>query len=374
MVDPGAGWWARGTWAKMAGMRVAVVGAGLAGLAAAAALSRTGHEVTVWEQADRLRASGLALNLWSNATSLLPGLGVPAGDLPGEPFSRMLLRASGRQVAVMDLTARGLPHLTVERAELLSALAAALPDGAIHFGVRCTTTGALAAEHDLVVVADGAHSVLRPSVCGPPGRRRTWTVWQASVAADLPEVPPGAGAAVVRPGFFGGIWRLPGGRVTWFAEQPGRRLGEGKQLLHELVDDADPVLRTLARATAPQDWIEWRATDLWPGRLYRGNIVLAGDAAHAMLPTLGQGACQAVEDAAALATALAVAGPLEVALRRYQKARLWRVRRITALARTAAASRRPAPGISSAQAARVMAAVGGLTLRRLTRPVPARLG
>jgi 2-polyprenyl-6-methoxyphenol hydroxylase-like FAD-dependent oxidoreductase len=355
-------------------MRVAVVGAGLAGLAAAAALTRTGHEVTVWEQADGLRASGLAINLWSNATSLLPGLGVPADHLPGEPFSRMLLRASGRQVAVMKLPARGLPHLTVERAELLRALAAALPEGAIRFGVRYTTTGGLAAEHDLVVVADGAQSVLRPSVSGPPGRRRTWTVWQASVAAGLPEVPAGTGASVVRPGFFAGVWRLPGERVTWFAEQPGRAPGEGRQLLGELTDDEDPVLRTLARATAPEDWIEWRASDLWPGRLYRGNVVLVGDAAHAMLPTLGQGACQAVEDAAALAAALATAGPLEAALPRYQKARLWRVRRITALARTAAASRRPAPGISRAQAARVMATLGGATLRHLTRPVPARPG
>jgi 2-polyprenyl-6-methoxyphenol hydroxylase-like FAD-dependent oxidoreductase len=83
---PGAG--------QAAGLRLAIVGAGLAGLATAAALSRSGHEVTVLEQADGLRASG-------------------------------------------ELPARGLPHVNVERAELLSSLAATLPPDAVTYGVRC---------------------------------------------------------------------------------------------------------------------------------------------------------------------------------------------------------------------------------------------
>lgn len=75
-------------------MNIAIVGAGLAGLAAGAAFSRAGHEVTVFEQADGLRASGLAINLWSNATSLLPSFGIPAARIPGEPFARMACRTS----------------------------------------------------------------------------------------------------------------------------------------------------------------------------------------------------------------------------------------------------------------------------------------
>jgi 2-polyprenyl-6-methoxyphenol hydroxylase-like FAD-dependent oxidoreductase len=80
---------------EMRHMRIAIVGAGLAGLATAAAFTRAGHDVTVFEQADGLRASGLAINLWSNATSLLPAFGIPADRIPGEPFSRMVWRASG---------------------------------------------------------------------------------------------------------------------------------------------------------------------------------------------------------------------------------------------------------------------------------------
>lgn len=357
-------------------MRVAIVGAGLTGLATAAAFSRNGHRVRVFEQAPGLRASGLAINLWSNATSLLPGFGIPAHRVPGDPFSRMLLRASGREVAAMALPAQGLPHVNVERAELLTALAAVLPPDAVTYGARCADLPALAGlagEHDLVVVADGANSALRAAVARPPRKRWTWTVWQACVTAEVPEVPPGAGASVFRPGLFCGIWRLPGGRVTWFAEQPGRSPGDGTRLLRDLKDDEDPVLRTLAHATGEEAWTQWRAQDMWPPRrLHRGNVVLAGDAAHAMLPTLGQGACQCLEDAAALAAAVEANCGLEEALARYEAARVPRVRRLVAMARAGAASRRPSAAsraVPAVMSAKMMAVTGGPALRRITKPV-----
>ncbi|HEX6452935.1 MAG TPA: NAD(P)/FAD-dependent oxidoreductase [Trebonia sp.] len=358
-------------------MRVAIVGAGLTGLATAAAFNRNGHQVRVFEQAPGLRATGLAINLWSNATSLLPGFGIPAHRVPGEPFSRMLLRASGREVAAMELPAEGLPHVNVERAELLTALAAVLPPDAVTYGARCADPSALAAlvgEHDLVVVADGANSALRTAVARPPRKRWTWTVWQACVTAAVPGVPPGTGASVFRPGLFCGIWRLPGDRVTWFAEQPGRSSGDGARLLRDLRDDEDPVLRTLAHATAEEeDWTEWRAQDMWPPRtLHRGNVVLAGDAAHTMLPTLGQGACQCLEDAAALAAAVEAPRGLDDALRRYEAARVPRVRRLVAMARAGAASRRSSAAsraVPAVMSARMMAVTGGPALRHITKPI-----
>jgi 2-polyprenyl-6-methoxyphenol hydroxylase-like FAD-dependent oxidoreductase len=139
------------------------------------------------------------------------------------------------------------------------------------------------------------------------------------------------------------------------------------------------VLRELARATKPEQWIEWRAEDLRPPRtLHRGNIVLAGDAAHAMLPTVGQGACQALEDAAILAAevtaALAAGDSLEQALLRYDAARLPRVRQIFRLARAGALGRRPSIVtrlMPDTRNARFMARSGAPVLRRITRPVAA---
>ncbi len=148
-------------------MRIAIVGAGLAGLATGAAFSRAGHDVQVFEQADGLRASGLAINLWSNATSLLPAFGIPAGRIPGEPFYRMVWRAGGREVTSMELPACGLPHVNVERAELLNALAAALPADAITYGTRCT-------------------DVARPGPRPRPGRRRGRGQLGAACRGDPP--------------------------------------------------------------------------------------------------------------------------------------------------------------------------------------------
>jgi 2-polyprenyl-6-methoxyphenol hydroxylase-like FAD-dependent oxidoreductase len=360
---------------EMSHMRIAIVGAGLAGLATAAAFSRAGHDVQVFEQADGLRASGLAINLWSNATTLLPGFGVPASRIPGEPFSQMVWRANGREVTSIDLPAKGLPHVNVDRAELLSALAAALPADAVSYGARCTDLVALATGHDLVVVADGANSALRPCVTRPPRKQWTWTVWQALLPADVTEVPKGAGASVLRPGTFVGIWRLGGGRITWFAEQPAREPGHGAQLLKDLKEDEDPVIRKLAQATPQQQWTEWQARDMWPRRaLHRSNVVLVGDAAHPMLPTLGQGACQSLEDAAVLASAVAAEDTLEGALRRYEVARVPRVRRIVAMTRAGAMGRQSSAAsrvMPATMTARLTALSGGAVLRRITRPAVA---
>jgi hypothetical protein len=252
-------------------MRVGIAGAGLAGLATAAAFRRSGHDVTVYEQAGG--------------------------------FARQ--RARDQPVVERDVFAAGPGHTRGPHTR-----GAVLQDAPARLRARGRLHGAA-----------GQGTSAR--------QRRARRVGHA-------------GAGIIAAGFFSGVWRLPGKRITWFVEQPKRQPGDGGQVLRDLADDEDPVLRTLARATAAEQWIEWRAEDVWPRRtLHRGNVVLVGDAAHAMLPTLGQGACQAIEDAAALVAAVAAEDHLEQALRRYEAARVPRVRRVMTLARAGAMSRRP---------------------------------
>ncbi|HXT92980.1 MAG TPA: FAD-dependent monooxygenase, partial [Trebonia sp.] len=155
-------------------------------------------------------------------------------------------------------------------------------------------------------------------------------------------------------------------------EQPDRKPGDGKQLLQDLQGDADPLIQAVARATSDREWVEWQARDTWPPRtLHRSNVVLAGDAAHAMLPTLGQGACQSIEDAAVLAKAVAAADTIDEALRRYESARVPRLRRIITLTRAGAMGRRSnaaSRALPAATVARLTALSGGPMLRRITRP------
>jgi 2-polyprenyl-6-methoxyphenol hydroxylase-like FAD-dependent oxidoreductase len=111
--------------------------------------------------------------------------------------------------------------------------------------------------------------------------------------------------------------------------------------------------------------------------MYRGNVVVVGDAAHAMLPPATQGACQALEDAVALAGALSAEPDLAQALRRYARCRLARVRRIVALGRVAALTRPSNPvvrAIPPVTYARFIARAGGPALRRHTRPAVGGFG
>src|SRR5205807_8903599 len=105
--------------------------------------------------------------------------------------------------------------------------------------VRQANVDELATEHDLVVVADGANSALRNAVVPPPRRRWSWSLWQACVTAEVLDIPTDAGAGITGAGLFSGVWRPPGGRLTWFVEQPGRSAGSGRELLQELRRDED---------------------------------------------------------------------------------------------------------------------------------------
>lgn len=354
----------------------AVVGAGIGGLAAAVALGRAGWSVTVHERAAAPDAPGAGLVLWPNAVHALDALGLGdavrgrAAVLAGSA----LRRADGRWLARTGdaLTARhGAPLLGLTRAHLHAVLTEAVGPDVVRHGSEVLDPAALAARHALVVGADGLRSRVRgalwPGLADPP--YAGYTAWRAVVRADVPTtavsetwglrerfgvVPVGDGLVYL----FATATVGPGGHAPDRAGELAelrRRFDRWHAPIPALLDALDPdaVLRHDVHALRHV-----------PAPLHRGTAVLLGDAAHAMEPNLGQGACLALEDAVVLTHLLADDVPVEQALARYSAAR--RPRAVT-LSRLSARLGRVTQG-----GGRVRAAVRDAAVRLTPAPVVLR--
>ncbi|MFC4060564.1 FAD-dependent oxidoreductase [Planomonospora corallina] len=341
--------------------RAVVVGGGIGGLTAAVALQRRGWEVTVLERAASLEPVGSGLAVAANALRALDTIG--AGDdvraLAAVQGDGGVRSASGRWLARTSAEAVFARHgdmaVLLRRAQLADALVARLAPGTVRLGAEVTgvdpetgevafaagpatpgkggqaTAGAgerggapgagggpgnelrnrLAA--DLVVAADGIHSPVRAALFpGHPGPRYAGiTSWRLLVPA---EGVPGQASESWGAGRVFGIMPLAGGLTYCYATDtvpPGGDPGDGAARLAELrrlfAGWHAPIPELLAAATPEtvlRNDVHHLAVPL--PALHRGRVALLGDAAHAMTPNLGQGACQAIEDAVVLAH---LAGP-----------------------------------------------------------------
>ncbi|MDT0450801.1 FAD-dependent monooxygenase [Streptomyces hesseae] len=343
----------------MRARRALVVGAGPAGLATAALLRRTGLEVLLLERAPDDADAGTALTLWPNAFSALAVLGadgpVRAGSAPSAGLAMrtarggtLLFLPSGVLESRCGGNGRALP-----RAALLRALNDLQPPDAIRFGARCVGVrqeGAVVAarladgtevEGDLLIGADGIRSRVRAALFGAPGdtgggdlRYLGYAVARGVAAYSCPGHPAllalGAGRQF-------GLFPLPEGRMYWFAAfavpEGGARAGPSclPFLQRHFAAWHDPVPHVL-RATDPAAVTVTAIHDRAPLRRWgRGAVALVGDAAHPAAPAMGQGTCQALEDAVVLARALAGAGADDVpaALRAYAARRRHRAHAVT---------------------------------------------
>ncbi|MFF3500793.1 FAD-dependent monooxygenase [Streptomyces sp. NPDC003247] len=301
-----------------------VVGGGIGGLTAAAALHRRGLRVTVLERAPSLAPVGAAISLAPNALRALDVLGV--GDRVRDlaawqgdgglrtPRGRWLSRTSADAVAARF----GGPLVLLHRATLVDTLAALLPPDAVRTGTpagladpggtrrpaRVTTPdGEL--EADLVVAAEGIHSAVRRTLFPDhPGPVYTgFTTWRIVIPL------PGVAFASHETWGRGSLWGshpLKDGRVYAYAAATApageRAPDERAELLRRYGDWHHPVPDILA-ATRPEDVLRHDVHHLAEPlpAFHRGRVALVGDAAHAMPPSLGQGGNQAVEDAVVLA-------------------------------------------------------------------------
>jgi salicylate hydroxylase len=349
-------------------VKIAIVGGGIGGLAAAAFLHQAGRPATVYEQTGELREIGAGLVVAPNMARLLRRLGVLDRLLKtavrletGWQFRRW---QDGTVLSAEDLDTRcerlyGEHTYTAHRADLLDAMSAAVPDGAVRLGRRCVKVEAVGGEAgpavltfadgevveaDVVIGADGIHSLVRAAVTETPvppaysgscafralvpareapafARSPTQVLWLGP-GHHLVHYPVRAGELINLVAF------APAGGYTTESWTATATVGE---FLAEF-EGWDPRLTALIEAAGTPG--RWALLDRQPlSRWSRGPVTLLGDAAHPMFPFYGQGAAQAIEDAAALARYLSEEMAAEradpaAALRRYEAARIPRTSRL----------------------------------------------
>jgi 2-polyprenyl-6-methoxyphenol hydroxylase-like FAD-dependent oxidoreductase len=330
-------------------VRVIVVGGGIAGLSAAIALRKTGHEAVVLERAPRIDPAGAGLTLFANAMRALERLGVAeAVAARGAAATRSaILTWQGRELTRVpaDLLKGA---IALHRADLQAELAAA--SGEVRLGVEVTaveqsesgvvarSTDGSEERADLLVGADGLNSVVRGAIADVPIRYAGYTAWRgvSSVPVEGGRLTESWGV-----GERFGLVDIGRGRTYWFAtknaperepDEPGARKAEIRRRFsgwHEPI--AAVVEATDETAILRNDVYYLDPLPRWSD----GRIVLIGDAAHATTPGIGQGAAQAIEDAVVLAEQVVGRDELATALAEYETIRRRRAEAVLKMSRRA---------------------------------------
>lgn len=340
--------------------RILIAGGGIGGLTAALALLRRGFEVEVHEQAQVLREVGAGVQISPNGARVLFELGVgeAVAAISSETRGKEIrLWNSGEAWPIADVLAEakqryGYPYFTVYRPDLLAALEAALRQaapGALRLGhkvegfeegegVRLRFADGTTASGDVLIGADGIHSVVRRQLWGEPAARFTGLLaWRGVI--PMGRLP----AHMDRP--VGSNWVGPGRHVVHYPLRRGELMNfvgvvegvdwqveswtaQGTQAeLHRDFAGWHPDIHAMIDAIGtPFRWA-FLARDPLPV-WGRGRVSLLGDACHPSLPFMAQGAVMAIEDGFILARALAEIDDPEAALRRYEDARRDRTARV----------------------------------------------
>ncbi|MCB0569211.1 MAG: FAD-dependent monooxygenase [Phaeodactylibacter sp.] len=324
-----------------------IIGGGIAGLATAIALHQKGFQAELFEAAPEIRAVGAGISLAPNAALALRKLGLEETIaregrlLPGmsirQANGRVITRADGRQIAQRY----GAAHYAIHRAALHQALLAKLPGtpmatGKRAIGIRRESGVAVArfedgSEHEAraLILADGIHSPTRQQLMtGSTSRYAGYTCWRAVIEYDGPLIEEAT--ETWGPSGRFGIVPLKGRQVYWFAcitspADNARYKRFTTEDLYAQFQGYHTPIPEIIRQT-PDAALLWNdIIDLKPIHQFAfGNIVLTGDAAHATTPNMGQGACQALEDAVVLADEAARCSSPEEAFRQFELRRMER--------------------------------------------------
>jgi 2-polyprenyl-6-methoxyphenol hydroxylase-like FAD-dependent oxidoreductase len=327
---------------------VLIAGAGIGGLTLACALRGAGLSATVFERAEALRPVGAGITVQMNAMAALRSLGLAdaVAEAGASMSSAAMRNPSGQKLSSLAFEALqrefGVPVIAIHRARLQAVLLAHAGEEHVHLGravkglhddgqkVTVELSDGSTATGDLLVGADGLHSVVRREVLGDaPLRYSGYTSWRG-VAKAASLVEPGATSETWGPGARFGIVPIGHGEVYWFATQnapAGGRDEPGRARAHllERFGGWHAPIAGLLEATAEEHIVRTDINDRPPVEHWsKGRVTLLGDAAHPMTPNMGQGGCQAMEDAVVLAGCLAREADVPSALAAYERRRIER--------------------------------------------------
>jgi 2-polyprenyl-6-methoxyphenol hydroxylase-like FAD-dependent oxidoreductase len=336
-------------------LRALVIGAGPAGLAVALSLRAVGVEPVVFEQFEQPRTGGTGLTLWPNALAALAAFHVdkPVREIALPAEGNVIRTASGgllHEIPGPEMRLRfGGTGIALLRSDLVGALLDLLGDGVVRAGQRCVGYRAagdrVAARFadgteewgDLLVGADGIRSAVRSQFCGGKDllRYAGYSVWRGVTRFALGSA---AGLLTIGPGAQFGLFPMRDARAYWFASMslPAGRATTlpARPLLLDRFGHWHRPIPDVLQATADTEIVITDSYDRAPLRRWgTGRVTLVGDAAHPSTPNLGQGTCQAFEDAAVLGHRLGLGDDVEAALRAYESARRSRANSMTNRAR-----------------------------------------
>lgn len=329
----------------MANKIIAIIGAGIGGVAAGVALRQAGFKVKVFEKAGQLRESGAGMSLWPNGTGVLQQLGLlPAVASRGQSGTHFLVRSKSGDVLMEIRTAEAeTPTVCVPRAHLLRVLADALPPESLALEHELAEMNFDGEKVDLrftngqrllcdgVVGADGIHSRMRGRLTRPgKPMYRGYAIFRG-----MAEVPDnflvGHNSESWGEGSRFGVLAIGDHKVCWYATVnsalPSDPAEWPKEKLQQMFCRWHSPIPELIAATEPSAIMMNAACDRQPARSWsKGPATLLGDASHALTPNLGQGACMAMEDALVLANCLSRRQNVVAGFRLYETTRYPRVR------------------------------------------------
>lgn len=321
--------------------KIAIIGAGIGGLTAALAFKQKGFNITVYESATEIKPVGAGIGIANNAMQIFKKLNIHEKiESAGVKVSSMNITDHQlRSLSVMDLTEfelkYGVCNISIHRAVLQNILVEEIGFENIKLSkrlfkieqnenVKLIFEDGSAETADVVIAADGINSVIRKQLFDSSQIRDTNQIcWRGVSKISLPKDYNNKAVEAWGNGKRFGFVQINSQDIYWYAVVNESLVNQHENNLHDLFKDFHTDVLNIIENTSDDTIIKNRIIDLKPiHKWYNKNVCLLGDAAHATTPNLGQGACQAIEDAYLLAELYQENKPIETVFEEYQKLRI----------------------------------------------------